>query len=126
MLYDSGSILTLCRHDWALQAGCPSKEFSVYIKGLAHGYKKLVTRENEVVLLDTTREEVGVRAIGMDELTRETRGMDLTRVYQQFPEVPMSELERPEGQVDLLLGLDYAGYLPKVEKIQGHLLLLRS
>ena len=28
--------------------------------------------------------------------------------------------------MDLLLGLDYVGYLPKVEKIQAYILLLRS
>ena len=33
---------------------------------------------------------------------------------------------RPAGQVDLLLGSDYAGYFPRLEKAWGHLLLLRS
>ena len=38
----------------------------------------------------------------------------------------MSDLERPEGKVDQLLGLDYAGYLPIMEKARDHLLLLWS
>ena len=67
-----------------------------------------------------------VFAIGLDALTQEAPGGDLTHAYSQFPEVPQASLERPEGPIDILLGQDYAGYLPRVEKSKGHLLLLKS
>ena len=55
-------------------------------------------------------------AIGLDALTQEVRSKDARRAYQRFPEVPHKQLERSEGQVDLLIMLDHAGYLPVVEK----------
>ena len=56
-------------------------ETAVNIKGLIHKDMSLVTREYEAVLLSTRGEEVKVRAKGLDEITRESQDVDLTRVY---------------------------------------------
>ena len=47
-------------------------------------------------------------------------------VYARFPHIPVHKICRPVGQVDILLGQDYAGYLPVLEEVQEHLLLLAS
>ena len=116
LFYDSRSTLTLCWHDWAQQAGYTGRPVSIYLKGLAQSYEKVDTKEYDIILLDTAGRQLKVTAIGLDALTQEVRSKDARRAYQRFPKVPCKQLERPEGQVDLLIGLDHSGYLPVVEK----------
>ena len=78
------------------------------------------------MLLNTAGEEVKVRAMGLDEVNQIPQVGDLTGIHQSFTELPSEESVNPTGWVDLLMGLDYASYLPRVEKVHGHLLLLES
>ena len=79
LFYDSGSTLTLCRHDWAQKAGYEGRPVSIYLKGLAQNYEKLDTKEYEIVLLDTAGRHLKVNAIGLDALTQEVHSKDANR-----------------------------------------------
>ena len=126
LLYDSGSTLTLCRHEWATREGYVGRPVEIYLKVLAHQYEKVRTMEYKVTFLNTKGQRVVVLAIGLDSLTQEAPGGNLESAYSQFADIPRGEIARPEGHMDVLLGQDYAGYLPRVERAEGHLLLLRS
>ena len=117
LFFDSGSTLTLCRHAWARKLDCKHMTVSIYLKRLGQEYERVDTAEYKIVLLDTKNETVKLYAIRLDALTQEASGGDLSMAYQQFPKIPREDLTRPEGQVDLLLGQDYAGHLPKVDQI---------
>ena len=86
--------MTLCRHDWAQQAGYTGRPVSIYLKGLAQNYEKVDTKEYEIVLLDTAGRHLRVNAIGLDALTQEVCSKDARRAYQRFPEVTRKQLER--------------------------------
>ena len=47
-----------------------------------------------------------ISAVGLDVLIWEVPGKGLPHMYQLFQEVPSRDLKRPEGRVDLLVGLD--------------------
>ena len=76
--------------------------------------------------MDTNGQGREIVAVGLEKLTKEAKGGDLELAYSQFPEVPRHEIQRPHGAVVILLGQDYAGYLPQMEREKNHLLLLRS
>ena len=99
---------------------------SIYMRVLAKGYEEVHTHEYEVELFDVNGSVVKVWAVGLDTLTQEAPFGDLACAYNQFPDIPRKDLERPEGPIDLLMGQDHAGFLPKVSRSQGHLLLLES
>ena len=65
-------------------------------------------------------------AAGLDWLTHEAKGGDLQAAYFQFQRIAGAEIICPTGEVDILLGQDFAGFLPRVEKLKGHILLLSS
>ena len=96
------------------------------MKVLTHSYEQVETVEYEVELLSKEGELIKVFAIGLDSLTQEHPCGNLHAAFHLFPEVNPMALERPEGPVDVLLGQDFAGYLPRVERAKGHLLLLKS
>ena len=126
LFYDSGSTLTLCRHEWAVKAGYKGTPISIFLKVLAQGYEQVDTMQYELELIDVNGNIKKVLAVGLDSLTQEAPGGDLRHAYEKFPDIDRKAIERPEGVVDILLGQDYAGFLPRVERTEGHLLLLRS
>merc|ERR1711867_29040 len=117
LFFDSGSTLTLCRHQWAREAGYEGRDVSIFMRVLGRGYEEVHTQEDKVIK---------VWAIGLEQLTQEAPRGDLSTAYGKFPHVAREDLERPEGPIDILLGQDYAGYLPRMEEARDHLLLLRS
>merc|ERR1711867_189863 len=126
LFFDSGSTLTLCRHEWAREAGYVGRPISLFMKVLSKSYKEVKTLQYEVELLDKDGKLVKVWAVGLDRLTQEAPTGDLSSAYAQFPSIPREKLERPCGPIDILMGQDYAGYLPRVEESHGHLLRLSS
>ena len=85
-----------------------------------------MTTEYLVPLINIDGEDVEIWAVGLDRLTSESPSGGLEAAYQVFGDVDRARLERPEGAVDILLGQDYAGFLPRVVESRGHLLLLSS
>merc|ERR1711867_402982 len=69
LFYDSGSTLTLCRHDWARRQGYVGRAVEIYLKVLTHQFEKVRTQEYEIRLLNTQGQEVVVFAIGLEALT---------------------------------------------------------
>ena len=126
LFYDGGSTLTLCLHSWAKKHGLQGRPVVVFLKVLGGEYQEKETLEYMFHLVGVDGKLFPVTAIGLDTITEENPGGDLTEAYETFPEIPRRQLERPEGQVELLIGQDYAGYLPRVEKCRDHLLLLKS
>ena len=52
--------------------------------------------------------------------------MQLSSVMQLFEGINETELQRPEGKVDVLSGFEYADCLPVQEKSVEHLLFMRN
>ena len=53
VFYDSGSTLTLCRHDWAVKAGYQGKPISIFMRVLTHEFEQVDTLEYLLELVDT-------------------------------------------------------------------------
>ena len=126
LFYDSGSTLTLCTHSWARSKQLQGDPVTIYLKVLGGEYKAVDTCQYRFKVKGHQGEMYEVVAVGLDKLTREAPGGDLETAYSQFPDIPREQIQRPEGDVDILMGQDYAGHLPRVERSREHLLLLKS
>ena len=126
VFYDSGSTLTLCLHKWARAQGLSGRPVTVYLCVLRGQYEAVQTMEYDFEMVDVHGGRHWVTAVGLDKLTKEAEGGNIKIAFDKFPGVNPEILERPEGEVEVLIGQDYAGYLPEVEERSGHLLLLRS
>ena len=126
LFYDGGSTLTICLHSWAKRNGLVGREVVIFLKVLGGEYQRKETLEYDIELEGVDGNTYTLTAIGLDTITEESPGGDLAAAYDTFPEVPRKHLERPTGQVEILVGQDHAGFLPRVVKSRGHLLLLSS
>ena len=79
-----------------------------------------------VPLVDRQGHTVQIFAYGIDRITADIDNIDVHSVLSLFDDVDAKEVERPRGQVDLLIGYEYAGYHPTRLKAVDHLVVLEN
>ena len=82
--------------------------------------------EYKVTLLDSQCRPVEIRAISIDKISSPIGKIDRAEVCRLFG-INDIELTRPvEGEIDVLIGLEYAAYHPDRIAAEGHLLLYEN
>ena len=82
-----------------------------------------------VHVIDRKGYNSSVLVFAVDEITEAIRFMDVSGVVQLFNPLTEWDLQRPVGEVDLLIGIQYAGIHPwrgEEQSTHGHLRLLTS
>ena len=84
------------------------------------------TYEYELKLIDNSDTPVVIKAIDIDKISSPVGKVDKGKICKILG-VPQTELNRPsEGEIDLLVGLQYAAYHPDRRRAVGHLLLYEN
>ena len=79
-----------------------------------------------VNIIDQDDKQYHVNAIGIEQISTAIRPINTQRISKIF-KIKESELNRPNtGEVDMLVGLQYAAFHPVCEKVEGHLLLYKN
>ena len=87
---------------------------------------RLESYEYAVILHDPEGKHVKVLAIGIDRISSRINGVNKQEISQIF-QVDESTINRPvEGEVDMLIGLQYAAFHPVPVQTEGHLILYRN
>ena len=84
------------------------------------------TKEYKVPLIDLSGTIWTVSAYGIDEITANLQHVDLQEVKNRFPDVEVSKLRRPEGRIDMLIGVDSCAIMPTVLRTVGNSQLLEN
>ncbi|XP_071944795.1 uncharacterized protein [Antedon mediterranea] len=79
-----------------------------------------------VPLIDKQGSVINISAYGIDQITSNIECIAVQHVVGLFSKVRFEEIKRPTGQVDLLVGYEYAGYHPIRMEAAEHLLLLEN
>ena len=66
------------------------------------------------------------RVYGIDRISDDVSCGNLTNIKSLFTGLDKNHLNRPTGQIDVLIGFEYAGFHPIRERSCGHLLLLSN
>ena len=80
----------------------------------------------KLTLIDKRGQELQIDVYGIDKITSNIQAVNLDGVHRQFKDVTKEEIARPTGEVDVLIGFEYAGFHPQKEQFSGHLLLLKN
>ena len=87
---------------------------------------EIQTYEYQLKLIDQSDTPVVIKAIDIDEISSPLGKIDKGKICEILG-VPQAELNRPsEGEVDLMVGLQYAAYHPVRIRAVGHLLLYEN
>ena len=77
--------------------------------------KQIDTFLYQLTLVTKTGKKCPVTAIALPEITGEAAQLDMNLISSAFPDFDCASLQRPRGQIDILLGSDYFGLHPKHE-----------
>ena len=126
VLWDGGSTLSLITFDAAKRMnleGTPTKLSVIKVGGVPEEIK---SQKYDLLLYNNQQQPVAFRVYGMEKISTKIEAVNVDGVLTLFKNVPKVEIERPRGQIDVLIGFEYAGHHPVRKQNAGNLLLLAN
>ena len=127
LLSDEGSQVNLVRHDTARRIGAgPGRPWEMHLRVVGDKFRSVHTKLYDIFLKDKDGKTQAIMAAGVKSITTATQCADLRRVREVFPNIKDSTLQRPQGEVEVLVGACNAGFLPFGGVRKGNLRLESS
>ena len=80
----------------------------------------------KVPLVDLQGRTFVINAHSINTISSNIQGLEFSNLRQFFPKVNIDQLVRPKGEVDILIGYNYAAWHPIPENVCGHLIILSN
>ena len=81
----------------------------------------------DLTLIDKANTVITVSVLGIDRIFTDITPIEVSGVIKLFEGVSKQDLDRPEeGEIDCLIGYEYAAFHPVRKRAAGHLLLLEN
>ena len=124
VLWDAGSTLSFITFEKAKSLNLKGgKEVKLHIEKVGGNTEEMLSREFKIRFIDARGSDVELTLLGIDKISSEVSVVNERILSQMFPAV--KGLERPNrGEIECLIGYDYADYHPVKESAMRHLLLL--
>ena len=128
VLWDGGSTVTLITFTAAKLQGLQRKQdVRLQIVKIGGKMEELDSYVYEMDLNDRNGQKVTIKALGIDKISNDIVEIDVMGIQRLFWDIDMKTIDRPRnGEIDCLIGLDYAGYHPVRQKASDHLLLMKN
>ena len=125
VLWDSGASLSLITNRKAKELKLPGKATSLLLTKVGACTEIIPSFEYNVPLRQKNGAVTFIKAFGIEEISSKIKEVDIHQVKHLFPQ-SVSEIQRPTGCIDLLVGFNYAGIHPIVKESHGNLLLMTN
>ena len=126
VLWDGCATSSLVTNTAAKTAGLRGAPIKVSITKVGGVTEEIDSFRYSVPLTDRQGYVVHILAYGIDRITADIEDINTQSVVGLFMGVGREQIERPRGQVDLLIGFEYAGYHPIRLQAVDHLLVLEN
>lgn len=126
VLWDNAASLSFITYDKAKEEKLHGTEVQLTITKVGGIEEELTSHLYKIPLINQYGKTIIIEAYGIERITTDIQSINLTGVVHLFKGITMTEVARPTGPVDILIGYEYAGFHPQVEKRIGHLLLLQN
>ena len=126
VLWDGGATLSLITFRKAAELGLSGKEIKLAVTKVGGVSEEINSNKYQLNLIDNDGQEHAVTVYGIDKISTELKSINLSKVSKLFRKVEAREIDRPCGEIDVLIGYEYAGYHPVKTECNDHLLLLEN
>ena len=126
LLWDGGATISLITFRKALELGLKGKEVDLSVTKIGGTKQMIKSYKYEVGIKAKDGKFVDFILYGIDKISTPLRNVNLDEVIKLFPDAKNNELQRPVGEIDILIGFEYAGFHPTRKQSNGHLLLLEN
>ena len=125
VLWDSGAQVSLITHKKARELGLSGTSASVTIVKIGNVRETINTRIYEVPIVDSNGEVEMFQAYGIPQISSGIEAIQVDELAKEL-DVNTDDLARPTGEIEMLIGYEYAGFHPERIKSKEHLLLLQN
>ena len=126
VLWDGGATISLFTFQKASQIGLKGEEVNLSVTKIGGTKQLLKSYKYEVGIKTKDGKFVDFILYGIDKISTPLRNVNLDHVVNLFPNAKNNEFQRPVGEIDILIGFEYAGFHPTRKESNGHLLLLEN
>ena len=124
MFWDSGATISLITFTAAETLGLIGNEAQIKVT-IAGGRQEPTTSKSYLISLVDVK-IVECKVYGIDRILTKVQGIKLDCVLHLFKNLHEKEVQRPNGEIEALIGFEHAGYRPVRQQSVGHLLLLKN
>jgi len=125
ILWDSGAQVSLITLRKAKELGLSGVVAKITIVKIGNVKETVNSRLYEVPIVESNGNIELIKAYGIPQISSEIESIEINSLANEL-EVSTEGLERPTGEIDMLIGYEYAGFHPERIKSRGHLLLLQN
>ena len=125
-MWDGGSTLSLITFKKAKSLNLQGRAVKLGMEVAGGGVSIVDSRLYKVRLLKEDGDTVEIEVFGLEKISSQIDKFGMQKVARLL-EVSENEVCRPnEGEIDILIGQQYAAFHPCRQKAVGHLLLLQN
>ena len=126
VMWDSDANISLITRRSTQRLGLKGRSTTLSIVKAGDDLTSLDSREVDVPLKDLKGKIWTVQAYEIDEITANLNQVDTQQIQSHFPEIDASIITKPEGKIDMLIGVDSCAIMPIVVKTVGNCQLLEN
>ena len=123
-LWDCGATMSFITFKKARAENLKGIPIRLSVTKVGGDVKDINSNKYELPLIDTAGNTVYFEVYCIERITADITAVDLDGVIHLFDHTGKDEVRRPMGEVEVLIGYEYAGRHPVKEQAVGHLLLL--
>ena len=112
VLWDSGAQISLITLQKAKELGLTGTCTSLTIVKIGNIKENVDSRIYDVPLVDSSGEVEMIKAYGIPQISSKIEAIEIDSLAKELGVNP-DGLERPKGELEMLVGYDYAGFLPE-------------
>ena len=124
-MWDSGAQLSLVTFKKAKELELTGIKTRLSIIKVGAEKESIDSRLYEIPLHDINGNIEYFKAYGIERISTTIEAYDTSSMAKMFDIDPV-EVSRPEGEIDMLIGFEYAGFHPDKERSVDHLVLLKN
>ena len=122
-MWDSGSTLTFITYKLARELKLKGVRVNLSLVTVGGNISTKESIQCKLRMIDANGEEVEIEALGLERISSPIEPVDMSQIASLLSR-SSSEIQRPiSGQIDILVGIQYAAYHPIRSQAVGHLLL---
>ena len=118
--------MSLITHRAAAKLGLTGRDVTLSITKVGNVTEWTRSKEYVLPLTDLEGKVWEIRVYGMNEVTADVGHVDIERVVKLFKSLKPSDIMRPIGKVDVLIGTDCCTLLPDKVNQVGNLQLMKN
>ena len=127
VLWDSAAEFCLITFERAKQLNLKGEPCRLSVIKVGGDEEEIASFKYEVPLTQTNGTTYIIEAYGIQTISSQIHQINLKPIKHLFPQTPLQEIERPVGQVEMLIGYNYAPLHPRqVSNPSGNLVLVEN